>query len=608
MDSYATELIRLCEKCNYENADDILLNTLIRDNFIVGLDNRDLQLRILESENPKLTLQDVLSLAEENYSHIEHNVVKFENVGSNQNHGEELEKRVGHSEINEPLIKGHKANIRRKTCVKIDPTKTYTCNFCSSAFKHERNLFRHYKKTHPDESIEGRIICKEANCNHIFFSVRGWKRHRSLVHEYNSEEDTSENADVRNDQNVSNHAQYTPVATLPKITKSKQTKKQRFSCTYCKARFKHERNLVKHYKTNHADIEIEGRIRCEASGCDAIFFSSLGLRQHYTKYHLDLKDLANVKEHEKTYRTEVLIRNTDTLTVSNEFIETDDQIVLKEVNSLYETGKAGKDAFGSLLTDNITIIPESANKIVGIRPLINTDIATSPQQFSILHDIGSIPHQSDQVSYPVLQDSPIGDSHRVSPRDSHRHSPRDSLHDSQKSDQVSYPVLHDSQIMVETQPTNYKTPNTKDTQRKVKQQKEEKNSVDEGVDPGLCDICGKVFQDPNQHYRNVHATDRPFKCHLCEFSHPLKGHLAQHIRHKHMEAKFVCEVCGRRQRSAQAVKDHIAMVHQGLRPWPCPICPKTFAKKHYIDEHVKGRSLKIICISYGYKEGYIDFS
>jgi hypothetical protein len=96
-----------------------------------------------------------------------------------------------------------------------------------------------------------------------------------------------------------------------------------------------------------------------------------------------------------------------------------------------------------------------------------------------------------------------------------------------------------NQIIVETQ-------NSKDNQQEGKRLAEgqEKNSLGEGEDPGLCDICGKVFQDPNQHYRNVHATDRPFKCHLCDFSHPLKGHLAQHIRHKHMEAKFVCEVCG----------------------------------------------------------------
>ena len=40
---------------------------------------------------------------------------------------------------------------------------------------------------------------------------------------------------------------------------------------------------------------------------------------------------------------------------------------------------------------------------------------------------------------------------------------------------------------------------------------------------GLCQQCGKVFQDPVQHYRNVHAKDRPYKCHLCSFSHPLKG-------------------------------------------------------------------------------------
>jgi hypothetical protein len=182
---------------------------------------------------------------------------------------------------------------------------------------------------------------------------------------------------------------------------------------------------------------------------------------------------------------------------------------------------------------------------------LQTEVICSSQSIAVLQNIGNNPHQVDQQSYQVLESS-----------------------------------LHSTPIMRNDEDT--KVPRR---ERKRIVDGEQKHFLDELDDAGLCDICGKVFQDPNQHYRNVHATDRPFKCHLCNFSHPLKGHLAQHIRHKHMEAKFVCEVCGRKQRSAQAVKDHIAMVHQGLRPWPCPICPKTFAKKHYIEEHVKGTNL-----------------
>ena len=176
-----------------------------------------------------------------------------------------------------PVIKKKTSKIQKKKSVNIDPSKTYACHFCSSAFKHERNLFRHYKKTHPEESIEGRIVCKEGSCNQVFFSLRGLKRHRSLSHDFNSEDDIDKSATeefISYSGQVNSVLKEVPPSSIDSSPSKKKTdiKRQRYSCRYCRAKFKHERNLIKHYKTNHSDIDIEGRIQCEAAGCNAIFF------------------------------------------------------------------------------------------------------------------------------------------------------------------------------------------------------------------------------------------------------------------------------------------------------------------------------------------------
>ena len=56
---------------------------------------------------------------------------------------------------------------------------------------------------------------------------------------------------------------------------------------------------------------------------------------------MDLQNLSNVTEHEKTYRTEVLVRKGDALGFTNDVMQTEEQIVLKEEDTLYVTHDAG---------------------------------------------------------------------------------------------------------------------------------------------------------------------------------------------------------------------------------------------------------------------------
>ena len=158
----------LCKKCNYETADSVILNTILRDQFIVGITNEDLQLKILEVDEPKLTFEDAIYLAKEKFPQIKSNKIKSEDENSNAKPELGQENDQNHAKKDKAIIKkGRTAKGTKKKFVNVDPRKIYACHFCSSAFRHERNLFRHYKKSHQDESIEGRIVCKEGNCNQI---------------------------------------------------------------------------------------------------------------------------------------------------------------------------------------------------------------------------------------------------------------------------------------------------------------------------------------------------------------------------------------------------------------------------------------------------------
>ena len=234
------------------------MNTLVRDQFIVGIVNPELQLKILEIDEPKLTFEEAIRFAQKQYSQIQRTNLKSEGSAFNdERESHQQQHDTSSVEKENPLITVKKYS-RSKTH-KPDPNKIYGCHFCSSGFRHERNLFRHYKNSHGDETIERRIVCNEVNCNQVFFSTRGWKRHRSLMHDYNSD-DNWENVDIVDEKNASevgvqteNHSKVSK-PTVQGETKAKASRQKRFTCKYCKARFKHERNLIKHYKISNMII------------------------------------------------------------------------------------------------------------------------------------------------------------------------------------------------------------------------------------------------------------------------------------------------------------------------------------------------------------------
>ncbi|XP_065511335.1 myc-associated zinc finger protein [Caloenas nicobarica] len=73
----------------------------------------------------------------------------------------------------------------------------------------------------------------------------------------------------------------------------------------------------------------------------------------------------------------------------------------------------------------------------------------------------------------------------------------------------------------------------------------------------------------NSHVRQVHSTERPFKCETCEAAFATKDRLRAHaVRH---EEKVPCHVCGKLL-SAAYIGDHMK-VH-GAPGHSCELCSK----------------------------------
>ena len=61
----------------------------------------------------------------------------------------------------------------------------------------------------------------------------------------------------------------------------------------------------------------------------------------------------------------------------------------------------------------------------------------------------------------------------------------------------------------------------------------------------VCDLCDYKTVDNiglQDHIRQVHTMERPFKCDQCNYAGSSKRHLKAHLE-THAEPKFVCSLC-----------------------------------------------------------------
>ncbi|KAJ4425988.1 hypothetical protein ANN_27614 [Periplaneta americana] len=113
-----------------------------------------------------------------------------------------------------------------------------------------------------------------------------------------------------------------------------------------------------------------------------------------------------------------------------------------------------------------------------------------------------------------------------------------------------------------------------------------------------CNVCGKCFPDSGKlvNHSRAHTGEKPFKCDECGRCFSQKGDLKSHSRYHTGDAPYICDACGKCFRKPGHLKTH-SRQHTGLKALKCKVCEKSFSQFEQLKRHatLHKRNLPLKC-------------
>eukprot|EP00088_Acartia_fossae_P016198 TRINITY_DN19058_c0_g2_i4.p1 TRINITY_DN19058_c0_g2~~TRINITY_DN19058_c0_g2_i4.p1 ORF type:complete len:217 (-),score=29.43 TRINITY_DN19058_c0_g2_i4:123-773(-) len=83
------------------------------------------------------------------------------------------------------------------------------------------------------------------------------------------------------------------------------------------------------------------------------------------------------------------------------------------------------------------------------------------------------------------------------------------------------------------------------------------------------------------------------QCEMCPETYSCKSEFIKHVK-SHHTVQFTCDVCHKSFASEKSFKNH-KMLHDGVRPFKCEMCPRTYITKNRLNKHVKTHTERFTC-------------